>query len=41
MTRSEEAPARAGQTTAIALFTRDLRVHDNPVLAQAMHSASA
>ena len=39
MTQNEEAPSRAGQTTAIALFTRDLRVHDNPVLAQALHSA--
>lgn len=39
MTRNEGAPSRAGQTTAIALFTRDLRVHDNPVLAQALHSA--
>ena len=39
MTRNGEAPARAGQTTAIALFTRDLRVYDNPVLAEAMHSA--
>jgi deoxyribodipyrimidine photo-lyase len=39
MTPSREARARAGQTTAIALFTRDLRVHDNPVLAEAMRSA--
>ena len=39
MAQGGEAAAPARHTTAIALFTRDLRVHDNPVLAQAMHSA--
>jgi len=39
MAQDGEAAAPARRTTAIALFTRDLRVHDNPVLAQAMHSA--
>ena len=39
MERNGEAAAHGTHTTAIALFTRDLRVHDNPVLTAAMHSA--